>query len=175
MIGDNPDLLGDSAILEFDCRLPFMMKVLSAAKPLSLQAHPNRVAAQEGFAREEAADIPVDAAERTFKDPWDKPEVLVALTPFEALAGFRVPEETVELFSAIGLSRQAAEIIAPLRHRHGAAGLAEVFLDCLVLDEQRRGAVTDVVTAAVNHVADPGPVGEFANEEIGRASCRERV
>ena len=162
VIGDNPDLLGDSAILEFDCRLPFMMKVLSAAKPLSLQAHPNRVAAQEGFAREEAADIPVDAAERTFKDPWDKPEVLVALTPFEALAGFRVPEETVELFSAIGLSRQAAEIIAPLRHRHGAAGLAEVFLDCLVLDEQRRGAVTDVVTAAVNHVADPGPVGEFA-------------
>jgi mannose-6-phosphate isomerase len=69
--------------------LPFLFKLLAAAKPLSIQAHPNMVQAAEGFARENAAGIPLDAPERNYKDPNHKPEIIVALTPFTALAGYR--------------------------------------------------------------------------------------
>lgn len=165
-IAAHPELVGESARLEFEGRLPYMLKVLSAAKPLSLQAHPNRDEARAGFEREQAADLPVDAPDRSFKDPWDKPELLVALTEFDALTGFREPLESAALFDALGAGGQIAEIIGPLRHRQGAAALAEVFLDCLVLDEQRRGAVTEVVAAAVRHVDDPGPLGDFARTAV---------
>lgn len=71
-------------------RLPFLLKVLAAATPLSLQAHPTLAQAGEGFAREEERGIPIDAAHRNYKDPFHKPELLVAVSdPFRALAGFR--------------------------------------------------------------------------------------
>lgn len=71
-------------------RLPFLLKVLAAATPLSLQAHPTLAQAGEGFAREEEQGIPIDAAHRNYKDPFHKPELLVAVSdPFRALAGFR--------------------------------------------------------------------------------------
>ena len=62
------------------------MKVLSARHALSLQAHPNREQAQAGFAAEEAAGIPRDSPQRTYKDTWPKPEILVALDEFHTLA-----------------------------------------------------------------------------------------
>lgn len=165
-IAADPAVLGDSARLEFDGRLPYLVKLLSAARPLSLQAHPSRADAQRGFERENQAGKPQDAADRTYKDPWDKPELMVALSPFEALAGFRDPQQSADLFGALGISPQTELIFAPLRHRAGSAGLAEVFLDCLVLDEERRGAVTDVVTAAVAHLNDAGELGRFARTAV---------
>ena len=73
-----------------DRRLPFLLKVLAAATPLSLQAHPTLAQAAEGFAREETQGIPIDAAHRNYKDAFHKPELLVAVSdPFRALAGFR--------------------------------------------------------------------------------------
>lgn len=166
IIAADPSLIGDSARLEFDGRLPFMVKLLSAAKPLSLQAHPSRLDAVDGYQREEAAGLDIDAPERTFKDPWAKPELLVALTEFDAMAGFREPEHSADLFSALGISPETEMIFAPLRHRGGSAGLAEVFLDCLVLDETRRGAVLDVVSSAVRHVDDDGELGDFARTAV---------
>lgn len=74
--------------------LPFLLKVLAAASPLSLQAHPTLEQAREGFARENAAGVPIDAPERNYKDALPKPEMLFALTPFRALCGFRTAEET---------------------------------------------------------------------------------
>ena len=71
-------------------RLPFLLKVLAAASPLSLQAHPTAAQAVAGFAREEAAGIPLDAPERNYKDSDAKPEIIYALEDgFEALCGFR--------------------------------------------------------------------------------------
>ncbi|MFZ2780499.1 MAG: mannose-6-phosphate isomerase, class I [Rectinemataceae bacterium] len=70
-------------------RLPFLFKGLSAAKPLSIQVHPSEALAKEGFARENAAKIPLDAPERVYRDPGHKPELAVALSPFRALCGFR--------------------------------------------------------------------------------------
>ena len=165
-IKQHPCLVGDSARLEFGGHLPYLMKLLSAERPLSLQAHPNRMDARAGFERENQADIPLDAPERTFKDPWDKPELIVALTQFDALAGFRDPALTSALFSRLGISPVSEQVFAPLRHRGGRAGLAEVFMNCLVLDDDLKAAVTDVVAAAVNHTDDEGELGEFARTAV---------
>ena len=84
--------------------LPFLMKVLSAASNLSLQAHPTTAQAREGFAREEAAGVPLEAAERNYKDPHAKPEIIVAIDDgFEALCGFRPAGETAAAIDRLGI------------------------------------------------------------------------
>jgi len=84
-------------------RLPFLLKVLAAASPLSLQAHPNPADAAEGFAREEALGIPRDAPERNYRDPNAKPELIVALEDgFEALCGFQTVDRTIQTITALG-------------------------------------------------------------------------
>lgn len=75
-------------------RLPFLLKLLAAAEPLSLQAHPTPEQARAGFAREEAEGIPVGAYDRNYRDPFHKPELIVALSEtFDALSGFRPLDE----------------------------------------------------------------------------------
>jgi len=74
--------------------LPFLLKVLAAGSPLSLQAHPTIAQAVDGFARENAAGVPLDAANRNYRDELHKPEIIFALTPFRALCGFRPASET---------------------------------------------------------------------------------
>jgi len=81
--------------------LPFLFKVLAADKPLSIQAHPDRAQAEQGFAREDERRIPVDAFERSFRDRNPKPELICALTPFEALCGFRSPGDSVRRVEAV--------------------------------------------------------------------------
>ncbi|GAB3133257.1 mannose-6-phosphate isomerase, class I [Tsukamurella serpentis] len=95
--------LGPVCRAEFGDRLPYLVKVLAADEPLSLQAHPSREQAQEGFERENAAGIPLDAPERNYRDAAHKPEVVIALSRFEALAGFRDPEVTVELLRVLAV------------------------------------------------------------------------
>jgi mannose-6-phosphate isomerase len=85
------DVLGGPTIARFGPRLPFLLKVLAAEEPLSLQVHPDADRARAGFAAEEAAGIPVDAPHRNYRDPQAKPELVLALEPFEALCGFRHP------------------------------------------------------------------------------------
>lgn len=75
-------------------RLPFLLKVLAAHSPLSLQAHPSPERAAAGFALENAAGIPVHAADRNYRDPFHKPEIIFALSDtFQALCGFRDPKQ----------------------------------------------------------------------------------
>jgi mannose-6-phosphate isomerase len=82
-------------------KLPFLLKVLAAGEPLSLQAHPSIAQAREGFARENAAGIPLDAPERNYKDELHKPELIYALSdPFIALAGFRAVAESRQVLAA---------------------------------------------------------------------------
>jgi mannose-6-phosphate isomerase len=75
--------------------------VLAAAEPLSLQAHPSRRQAEEGYAREDAADIPRTAAHRNYRDTSDKPELICALTEFHALCGFRDLATTLRVRSEL--------------------------------------------------------------------------
>lgn len=94
---DPRGVLGRPVAQRFDGRLPFLLKLLAADKALSLQVHPDLAQAQEGFARENAAGIAVDAPERNYRDDNHKPELLCAITPFDTLCGFREPAVTAEL------------------------------------------------------------------------------
>lgn len=80
--------------------LPFLVKILAAGEPLSLQAHPTKEQAVKGFARENEEGIDISAPERNYRDDNHKPELLIALSPFRALAGFRPLALTAELFAA---------------------------------------------------------------------------
>ncbi len=83
-------------------RLPFLLKILAAASPLSLQAHPTPAQARLGFDRENAAGVPLDAPERNYKDAFPKPELIYALSPtFDALCGFRPLDEVRSLVLAL--------------------------------------------------------------------------
>ena len=83
-------------------RLPFLLKVLAAATPLSLQAHPTVEQAQAGFQRENDRGIALDAPERNYKDAFPKPELIYALSPtFDALCGFRPLDEVRALLRAL--------------------------------------------------------------------------
>ena len=96
--------LGSDVSDRFDGRLPFLLKLLAAGQPLSLQAHPNAAQALEGFAREQAAGIAVDAPERSFRDQSHKPELICALAEFHALCGFRAVADTRELLDGLGVA-----------------------------------------------------------------------
>ncbi len=102
-------------------QLPFLLKVLSAATPLSLQAHPTEHQAHQGFEREERLGIPRDHPERNYKDPYAKPEMIVAVEDgFEALCGFREPTETIAalgLLAAFGLGPGIEPLLDRLRGR----------------------------------------------------------
>jgi mannose-6-phosphate isomerase len=96
-IGKYPELcLGETTGREFG-GLPFLFKILAAAKPLSVQAHPDPVQAREGFERENAAGLAPEDPARNYKDPNHKPEILCALSPFRAMCGFREPETVLAL------------------------------------------------------------------------------
>jgi mannose-6-phosphate isomerase len=79
--------------------MDMLVKLLAAGQPLSLQTHPNKDQARLGFAREDAAGIDISAPHRMYRDASDKPEILIALTPFEALCGFRTTEAICALFA----------------------------------------------------------------------------
>lgn len=93
--------LGAATRKRFGDALPFLAKVLAAEEPLSLQAHPSAEQAMEGFAREDRLHIPISAPIRNYRDRSHKPELLVALGPFEALAGFRPVARSIELLRAL--------------------------------------------------------------------------
>ncbi|HYR16263.1 MAG TPA: mannose-6-phosphate isomerase, class I, partial [Mycobacterium sp.] len=102
---DDPEgQLGAAVRGRFGDTLPFLVKVLAADEPLSLQAHPSAEQAVEGFAREEKLGLPVTAPTRNYRDRSHKPELLVALGQFEALAGFRAAASAVELMHALAVS-----------------------------------------------------------------------
>jgi len=106
VINDDPSAaLGPDVLRRFGPRLPFLAKILAAAEPLSIQAHPDSRRAREGFAEDEAAGIPIDAPNRRYRDRSHKPELLVALTPFHALAGLRPLQETSALLEALDLAQ----------------------------------------------------------------------
>ncbi|MFD4264182.1 mannose-6-phosphate isomerase, class I [Rhodococcus sp. NPDC058481] len=124
--------LGDRARAEFGDRLPFLLKLLAAEEPLSLQAHPSAVQAKEGFEREEAAGIPLDSPVRNYRDDSHKPELVVALTTFEVLAGFRDPHRTVDLLRALEVPA-LDHYIALLAGQPDSSGLRALFTTWITL------------------------------------------
>jgi mannose-6-phosphate isomerase len=85
-------------------KLSFLVKFLAADSPLSIQVHPNALQAKAGFAKENAAGIDLADPKRNYKDDSHKPEILIALSAFEALCGFRPRAEVQEIFLAFSES-----------------------------------------------------------------------
>ncbi len=113
---DPSGVLGSASVEAFGPRLSYLLKVLAADQPLSLQAHPSRAQAEEGYAKEEADGVPADAKHRLFKDDWPKPELLCALIESEALCGFRAPERTYRLLEQLNAER-TLDLLNVLGHR----------------------------------------------------------
>ncbi|MDT0441576.1 mannose-6-phosphate isomerase, class I [Streptomyces johnsoniae] len=144
--------LGPAAVGAFGPRLPFLLKLLAAATPLSLQVHPDRGQAEAGFADEEARGVPVDAPHRTYKDANHKPELICALTPFEGLCGFRPAADTADLLEQLGVD-QLKPYADLLRARPEGDALREVFTAVLTADPD---AVADTVHRAAEAAARLG-------------------
>lgn len=99
----------------------FLLKLLAAAAPLSVQVHPDRDAAAAGFAAEEAAGVPRDAGDRTYPDPHDKPELMRAITPMRLLVGARAPEEADAVLAGLLPDDDVREVLAAGGLRGAAA------------------------------------------------------
>lgn len=133
---DPEHFLGAGSVARFGPRLPFLAKILAAAQPLSLQVHPSLEQAQAGFARENEAGVAADAANRNYRDDNHKPEMIFALTPFEALCGFRPAAETRQILQHVLSAFDAVEggvpglvpaLLADLDDADEGAGLRRAF------------------------------------------------
>jgi mannose-6-phosphate isomerase len=161
------ELLGAAVHARFGARLPFLMKVLAADTPLSLQAHPTTAQAEVGFAAEEAAGVPRNDPTRTFKDPFHKPEVLLAITPMEALCGFRPVEESLHCLAKLQLP-ELMPTIAALAN----GGLRAAIPQLIALSAGRRESlVRAVATRAACFVNAHDP--EFINTYRWAASLAD--
>lgn len=140
------EILGPGVADAFADNLPFLLKVLAAEKPLSIQAHPDKKQAEEGFVKENRAGIALDAPNRNYKDANHKPECLCALTPFDALCGFRQIPEILSGLSLIRLE-QLDRISRQLTDRPDAIGLALFFETLLTLSRKEAANLVAGVVA----------------------------
>jgi mannose-6-phosphate isomerase len=143
LIERDPDaILGLKAAAEFNRRLPFLFKVLAAAAPLSIQAHPNGEQAAAGFERENQGGLPLDDPQRNYRDPNSKPECICALTPFWIMCGFRPPQRILEALRTLSPGALAAEL-DDFGAQCDATGLRRLFRALLTLSSGRRRQAID--------------------------------
>ncbi len=148
--------LGARAHEAFDARLPFLLKVLAAAEPLSLQAHPSAEQAARGFALEEASLIPMASPRRNYRDSWPKPELITALTEFHALCGFRDPSATVHLLAALQVP-QLDHYLGLLSGQPDVHGTRALFSSLITIPPVTLGPLlADVLEACVHKVRRGG-------------------
>lgn len=162
-----------------DGPLPYLLKILAIAKPLSLQVHPEATMAQRGFLRENERDIPLDAPTRVFKDPHHKPEMVYALTPFEGLIAFRPTAEVWHVLDGLdsplavrlneelradpgfpGLVRLVGRLLSPWMGptQDELAGFVAECREKYATGKDRRRAYETVTELAEHHPGDPGLV-----------------
>jgi mannose-6-phosphate isomerase len=151
---DPTGMLGPDVVEAFGPRLPYLLKVLAVERPLSIQAHPTREQAEAGFAAENDAGIPIGAADRSYSDPFHKPELVVALSDFAALIGFRIPTEAEELMGELGVSG-LDEVVEMIR---APDGLADTVRWILTLPADR---ATNLATAAAAAIKERSATEPF--------------
>ncbi|MDG4864772.1 mannose-6-phosphate isomerase, class I [Streptomyces sp. T-3] len=139
--------LGPEAVAKFGPRLPFLLKILAAGAPLSLQVHPNLAQAKEGYADEEARGVPIDAPHRNYKDANHKPELICALTPFDGLCGFRAPDEAARFLETLDVDGLKPYVDLLSAHPEEAA-LREVLTAVLSADRDEMAATVTEAAAA---------------------------
>jgi mannose-6-phosphate isomerase len=152
--------LGAEVTERFGGRLPFLLKVLSAEKALSIQVHPSRAQAEAGFAAENARGLPPGDPARNYVDDWPKPELLYALTPFEVAAGLRTPSDASTLLRALAVP-ELQPLAAPLAAAVAEDALAAALASILEWPEPGRLGLVSAVVAACERLAAAG--GPYAD------------
>lgn len=158
VIAEDPEAaLGPRVRERFGDRLPFLVKLLAAGEPLSLQAHPSIEQAQEGFARENALGIDLSASDRNYRDDNHKPEVIVALTQFSALSGFRPVDKTRELFTVLAcpaLDHYGSILGSDIGGGEGENGnLRALFTTWITIPATtREGLIESIIDCAAQHL-----------------------
>ncbi|MEU6120101.1 mannose-6-phosphate isomerase, class I [Streptomyces sp. NPDC047117] len=152
---DPEDELGPDAVRAFGPRLPFLLKLLAAGSPLSLQVHPDLAQAKEGFADEERRGVPIDAPHRNYKDANHKPELICALTPFDGLCGFRQPAEAADLLAGLGVD-SLKPYVDILHAGPEEDALREVLTAVLTADKHAMAETVGEATAAAEHLGKAG-------------------
>jgi mannose-6-phosphate isomerase len=143
--------LGPQVISRFGPRLPFLLKAISAARPLSLQVHPNKQQAEQGYAAQQKnPDAP-----RDYTDDNHKPELICALRDgFTALCGFRPVRDSRDLLATLAVAG-LAEISDRLEDADPAGGLRKAVTDLLTSDTDKAPLIT-AVREACDRVASSG-------------------
>lgn len=146
MIAKAPvELLGENVALRFG-QLPFLFKVLAAAKPLSLQAHPDLARAGAGFAEESAARVSLSSPHRNYKDKNHKPELICALSPFEALCGFRDPAKLADVLTVLANKKLSDCFVW---RKHGSIDLEGSFRALMTTKPKKRARIVGTALAAL--------------------------
>ncbi len=135
------ECLGGNILAKFD-NLPFLFKVLAADEPLSIQVHPNLAKAQLGFEKENNLQIDIKSPYRNYKDPNHKPELIYALTDFEAMNGFRDFSQILSFFLSLDIEPLAGEVQA-FKENQTPKGLEIFFSSILNLEGDRKSNVID--------------------------------
>ncbi|HJX34889.1 MAG TPA: mannose-6-phosphate isomerase, class I, partial [Desulfatiglandales bacterium] len=155
---DPPDILGDSVAKKFSNKLPFLFKVIAAARPLSIQAHPGREQAKAGFLRENMGKMPMDGGDRNYRDENHKPELICALSPLWALKGFRDIEDIMDIMEKLG---DKIPGIGILRSQPGREGLKSLFITLMNMKRDQRLNLFDEVAAKIEDSGLSSPEYEW--------------
>jgi mannose-6-phosphate isomerase len=156
--------LGPRCLARFGPRLPFLLKVLSAERALSIQVHPSRAQAEAGFRAENERGLAPGDPARNYPDDWPKPELLYALTPFDALAGLRTPADAAGILRAL-----AVDQLQPLAARleQGQVDLRGVLGSILRWPE---ADLVDRVAGACERLAPGGPYADACAAALREAT-----
>ncbi len=145
-VANNQTAVLSEAISKKFGELPYLFKVLAAASALSIQVHPSKAQAEEGFAKEEAAGIARNAANRNYKDPNHKPELVYALTRYQAMNGFRGYEEILTNFEQLDIE-ELTPLVDAYKMSLNAQGLEALFVSMLQLEGQTKDVALDKLLA----------------------------
>ncbi|MFO7985799.1 MAG: mannose-6-phosphate isomerase, class I [Desulfatiglandaceae bacterium] len=167
---DPVSILGRRVVETYGNRLPFLLKVLAAEHPLSIQVHPHPHQARQGFERENRLGIPLHAPQRNYKDPWHKPECLCAMTRFEALKGFRPVEEILRMMKGPALP-PLSDALRALARTPDPSGLKRFFTFLMDMTPVQSAKVVEgtvrYAEAAATGAREFYWVGELAREHPG--------
>ncbi|MFF0139811.1 mannose-6-phosphate isomerase, class I [Streptomyces sp. NPDC005227] len=168
VVAEDPEReLGRAAVAKFGPRLPFLLKLLAAGAPLSLQVHPDLEQAREGYEDEESRGVPIDAPHRNYKDANHKPELICALTEFDGLCGFRAPEAAADFLAALDVDA-LKPYVDLLRAHPEEAALREVLTAVLSADpDDMAHTVTEATAACARLGGDHAPYADLAHHYPG--------
>ena len=127
-LSQNPTALGQASRQQFGDELPYLLKILDVEKPLSIQLHPTKDQAEKGFEAENAKGLALTDITRTYKDRNHKPEMMIALSDFWLLHGFKTKSQILTTLNA-------RSSLQPLAEKLGTQSLAEFYADVMLADQ----------------------------------------